>query len=159
MNRRMKAERRPAAVGFVPVCSSVAGMPCIISKEGALRKRERALRRECGCASCGRAAVKITAILRPPRRSAYVAHRTYYGVGDGVGEVASTVGDRVGESASAAGNTALPDIFALSKFCCHWRCKSSGPSCRGAGRACFAGSPVVTFEGSGIRARISARNS
>jgi hypothetical protein len=41
MNRRMKAERRPAAVGFVPVCSSVAGMPCIISKEGALRKRER----------------------------------------------------------------------------------------------------------------------
>jgi hypothetical protein len=49
MNLRMKAER--GVITFVPVCSSVAGMRCIISKEGALRKRERALRRERGCAS------------------------------------------------------------------------------------------------------------
>src|SRR5258705_13985960 len=137
MNRRMKAERRPAAVGFVPVCSSVAGMPCIISKEGVLRKRERALRRECGCASSRRAAVKITAILRPPCRSAYVAHRTYYGVADGVGEIASTAGDGVGEAASTAedgigemaagaGNTAPLNIFDLR---CFWLCNCSGPRC------------------------------
>jgi len=65
MNRRMKAERRPAAVGFAPVCSRIAGMPSIISKEGALRKRERALRRKCGCVSSGRAAVRITADITP----------------------------------------------------------------------------------------------
>ena len=65
MNRRMKAERRPAAVGFAPVCSRIAGMPSIISKEGALRKRERALRRKCGCVSSGRAAVGITADITP----------------------------------------------------------------------------------------------
>jgi hypothetical protein len=137
MNRRMKAERRPAAVGFVPVCSSVAGMPCIMSKEGALRKRERALRRECGWASSGRVAVKITAILRPPRRSAYVAHRTYYGVGDGLGKVASVRGagvgelvstaeDGVGELASAEGKTAPPDI---SNLRCFWFCNFSSPGC------------------------------
>ena len=68
------------------------------------------------------------------------ARRTYSGVGDGLGEVVSIAGDGVGEAASAAGNTALPDIFVLS---CHWRCKSSGPSCRWAGRSCFAGSPAV----------------
>ena len=67
-----------------------------------------------------------------------VAHRTYYGVGDGVGEVASTAGDGVGEPASAAGNTASPDIFALFNLPSHWRCKSSGPSCRWASRSCFA---------------------
>src|SRR5438094_10547788 len=156
MNRRMKAERELRM--FVPVCSSVAGMPCIISEEGALRKHERALR---------------SARMQRPRttgetvysdhagvsRSAEVARRPYYGVGDGLGEVASTAADGVGEPASPAGATALPDIFALSKFCCHWRCKSSGPSCRGAGRSCFVGSPAVTFEGLGIRVRISSRNS
>jgi hypothetical protein len=57
MNRRMKAERGPAAAGFEPVCSSVAGMRCIISKEGVLRKPERALRRERGCDSSRRATV------------------------------------------------------------------------------------------------------
>ena len=110
---------------------------------------------------------KVTPIPRKGGRSTQVARRTYYGgvsygvgevastVGDGLGEVASTAGDGVGEPASAAGNTALPDIFALSKLRCHWRCKSSGPSCRGAGRACFAGSPAVTFEVWGIRVRSS----
>src|SRR4029077_18358106 len=47
MNRRMKTEREVRT--FVPVCSSVVGMHCIISKEGALRKPERALRRKRGC--------------------------------------------------------------------------------------------------------------
>src|SRR4029453_12617049 len=37
MNRRMNTERRVTTFG--PVCSSVAGMSCIISEEGALRKR------------------------------------------------------------------------------------------------------------------------
>ena len=63
---------------------------------------------------------------------------------------------RTCEVASAAGNTGLPDILALSKSRCHWRCKSSGPSCRGAGGSCFAGSGSVTFERSGIRVRTSA---
>src|SRR5258708_39115505 len=133
MNRRMKTERRPAAVGFVPVCSSVAGMPCIISKEGALRKRERALRRECGCARSRRGAVKITAIFRPPCRSAAVAHRTYYGVGDGVGELASVAGGRVGavvstveDGAAGAGNTAPLNIFDLR---CFWFCVPSSARC------------------------------
>ena len=75
------------------------------------------------------------------------ARRTYSGVGDGLGEVVSIAGDGVGEAASAAGNTALPDIFVLS---CHWRCKSSGPSCRWAGRSCFAGSAAVACEELGI---------
>ena len=78
------------------------------------------------------------------------------GVAYGVGDAASTAGDGIGEPASAAGVS--PDIFASSNLLCHWRCKSSGPSCRGAGRCCFAGSPAVTFERSGIRARISAEN-
>ena len=55
MNLRMKAER--GVITFVPVCSSVAGMRCIISKEGVLRKPERALRRERGCDSSRRATV------------------------------------------------------------------------------------------------------
>src|SRR5882724_1189953 len=40
MNRRMKAER--GVIMFVPVCSRVAGMPCIISEERIRRKRRRA---------------------------------------------------------------------------------------------------------------------
>src|SRR5512132_3725972 len=37
MNRRMNTERRVATFG--PVCSSVAGMSCIIPKEGTVCKR------------------------------------------------------------------------------------------------------------------------
>src|SRR6476660_10262278 len=80
----------------------------------------------------------------------WLAPRTYSGVGDGLGELASTPGDGIGEAASAAGNTAWPDIFGLSNLLCHWRCKSSGPSCRWAGRGCFAGSPAAAREGWGI---------
>jgi len=40
MNRRMKAEREVRM--FVPVCSSVAGMLCIISKDEARRKENAA---------------------------------------------------------------------------------------------------------------------
>jgi hypothetical protein len=40
MNRRMKAERDERM--FVPICSSVAGMRCIISKERIRRKRRQA---------------------------------------------------------------------------------------------------------------------
>ena len=131
MNRRMKAERRPAAVGFVPVCSSVAGMRCIISKEGVRCKRERALRRERGCASSRRATVTGSTDITQGWRSAQVARWTYYGVGDGVGkvasaeedtvgELASTGGDELGEAASSAedvvgdaGDTAAPGIHAF----------------------------------------------
>ena len=37
LDRRMNTERRVTTFG--PVCSSIAGMSCIISEEGALRKR------------------------------------------------------------------------------------------------------------------------
>jgi hypothetical protein len=41
---------------------------------------------------------------------------SYRGVADGFGEAACTAKGVVGESASVAGNAALPEIFALSKF-------------------------------------------
>ena len=50
MNRRMNTERRVTTFG--PVCSSVAGMSCIISEEGALRKKgEHLCRDECAASS------------------------------------------------------------------------------------------------------------
>jgi hypothetical protein len=44
MNRRMNTARRVTTFG--PVCSSVAGMSCIISEEGALRKKGEHLCRD-----------------------------------------------------------------------------------------------------------------
>src|SRR4029077_9653104 len=79
---------------------------------------------------------------------AQAAPRTYYGVGDEVGKVASAAGDAVGELASnggdevgeaassaedgvselaaGAGNTAPLDIFDLR---CFWLCNSSSACC------------------------------
>src|SRR5882724_4461644 len=88
MNRRIKAERDVTM--FVPVCSSAAGMHCIISKEGARCKRERVY------ASFRRPIVTGYTDIAQGWPSAQLARWTDYGVGDGFGEAASVAGDGVG---------------------------------------------------------------
>jgi hypothetical protein len=124
MNRRIKAERDVTM--FVPVCSSAAGMHCIISKEGARCKRERVY------ASFRRPIVTGYTVAQG-WPSAQVARWTGYGVGDGFGEAPSVAGEGVRAVVSpveggvaGAGNTAPLNIFDLR---CFWLCNCSGACC------------------------------
>src|SRR2546421_739526 len=165
INRRMKAERDVTM--FVPVCSSVAGMHCIISKERIRRKRRSATTE--GGTRCPQRVGKRKCVCPPvpqsfsrtgPRNEGSKLDLLHYGVGDevgkvasaaedAVGELASTGGDGVGEVASGAGNTAPPDI---SNLRCLWLCNFSSPDCF------FLSLSAFIFESLGIKLRIWAEN-
>src|SRR6266446_6044270 len=72
---------------------------CIIPKERFGRKRRRTAQ-QCDCAATGGTA------------------RSYSGVCDGLGEVASSAGGGVGEVADAAGYAAPPDMNAPVNLSC-----------------------------------------
>ena len=148
---------------FVPVCSSVAVMHCMISRKSAVQERstrwKKKARLRLGSESHRD---RYTGIARPnsrvscrpmrkpassSRQSACLASRTYCGVADGIGDIASVAGDGIGEVASGAGNTAPPDIFDLG---CLWLCNFSS-ACRLA-----LSLSAFIFESSGTKARISA---
>jgi hypothetical protein len=114
----MKAERDVRM--FVPVCSSAAGMPCIISKDEARRKRGAFASRRILTPNLHKSALGNSKI--PVSADALACSRTYYGVADGVGEAASVTGDGVAELASGAGNTVPLNIFDLP---CFWFCNCS----------------------------------
>ena len=121
INRRIKAERE--VITFVPVCSRVAGMHCIIPKD------RRAIKRERVYISTREPSERKTYAPMLPKRSAQEQRSVdcYCGAGDGVGEAASVAGDGVGavvstveDGAAGAGNTAPLNIFDL---CCFWVCE------------------------------------
>src|SRR5215813_1410662 len=165
MNRRMKAER--GEITFVPVCSSVAGMPlhhlggCHAMQERSEHFDQR------GCACSWESHNKSYADIAPSfPKSIGNAPRTYCGVDDGVGEtasvasdgigaVASTAGDGFGRTAAGAGSTAVLNICDLR---CLWFCNCSVARWVSARRSCvnlsFSAFSAFIREGSAILARI-----
>src|SRR5438270_14090349 len=96
----MKAERDAATAGFVPVCSRVTGMH-LHHPQGTIRVQAQTNR----------------ALAMQLRWDGGTA-RTYSGVCDGLGEVASSAGGGVGEVADAAGYAAPPDMNAPVNLSC-----------------------------------------
>ena len=145
----MKAERRPAAVDWCRFAPELQACPPSSRRKARCASVSERFEESADASYSGEAEVKSRGYYDPPRRSAYVAHGTYYGVGDGVGEQPPPQAMELGRSfycadgAAGAGNTALARHLRFVNLPSIGAVSPSGPSCRGAGRACFAGSPAV----------------